>query len=128
MIFRILFLMLFAVNVFAAPPSECDGVTCIELTWSTPTEREDGSLIEVIDRYDINFSIEGVDQPIIPVDSVNNSYYLIDVSPDDYVFKIRTVENGLVGRYSSPVSTNVISRPRWPSMSVNVLVTFSVEP
>ena len=79
----------------------------IELTWSLPTEREDGSKIEKIDRFNIYVYFNDVLQNIIEVAGDAISYKLSEVETGDYMFQISTVEFGQEG-ILSPMINQVV--------------------
>lgn len=81
--------------------------TDILLTWEAPTEREDGSQIEQIDRFNLYTSIDNVLQDVIEVPGDATSFQLSEVEAGNYTFQISTVEAGLEGNLSDPVSVNV---------------------
>ena len=85
MIKRILFLMLLTSVVNA---------TDILLSWGLPTEREDGSQIETIDRFNIYSTVNNVLQDTIEVPAGATSFQLPEVAPGNYTFQISTVELG----------------------------------
>ena len=95
---RILFLMLFALNAHA---------TDILLSWETPTQYEDGSTLNQIDRYNIYYTIDNVVQDVIEVPATAIDYTLVDVAKGTHVFQISTVSNGTESNPSNPATVNV---------------------
>ncbi|MDC0600108.1 hypothetical protein OAO65_02240 [Flavobacteriales bacterium] len=100
----------------------------IELTWVTPTGREDGTAIQSIDRFNIYHSIDNVIQDSIEVSATDISYTVSEAQEGIHVFQISTVELGQEGEKSAAVSAPilapvviVISKPASPS-SVTVRV------
>jgi hypothetical protein len=110
MIKRILFLMLLTSVVNA---------TDILLTWETPAEREDGSQIETIDRFNLYTTIDNVLQSVIEVSGDSTSFQLPQVKAGNHTFQISTVERHIghldadgnvltiEGALSDPVSVNI---------------------
>jgi hypothetical protein len=95
---RILFLMLLTSVVNA---------TDILLTWETPAEREDGSQIETIDRFNLYTTIDNVLQSVIEVPATATSFQLPEVQTGSYTFQISTIEFNQEGALSDPVSVNI---------------------
>ena len=77
--------------------------TGIELTWDIPTEREDGSQIEKIDRFNIYVYFNDVLQNTIEVASDAVSYELLALAAGNYSFQISTVEDGQEGKPSPKI-------------------------
>ena len=98
MIKRILFLMLLTSMASA---------TDILLTWDKPLEREDGSQIETIGRFNLYTTIDNVLQDVneIPGDAL--SFQLSEVETGNYTFQISTVEFEQEGALSDPISVNI---------------------
>jgi hypothetical protein len=96
--------------------------TDIELTWQTPTEREDGSAITAIDRFNIYHSVDNVVQEPIEVQANAINHTLVDVASGSYTFQISTVESGLEGELSDPVNVDVAqSKPVKIELTVRVV-------
>jgi len=98
MIKRILFLMLLTSVVNA---------TDILLTWDIPTEREDGSKIEQIDRFNLYQTVGNVLQGVVEIPAGATSFQLSEVKTGIHTFAISTVEFGQEGALSDPISVNV---------------------
>jgi len=81
--------------------------TDIVLTWDKPLEREDGSQIETIGRFNLYTTIDNVLQDVneIPGDAL--SFQLSEVETGNYTFQISTVEFGQEGAKSDPISINI---------------------
>ena len=75
----------------------------ILLTWDIPTEREDGSSIESIDKFIIYHAISGAIQDPIEVSGSATQYTLLEVAQGSHAFEISTVEDGQEGRKSPTV-------------------------
>ncbi|MES0328606.1 MAG: fibronectin type III domain-containing protein [Gammaproteobacteria bacterium] len=98
MIERFIFLMMLSFAVSA---------TDIQLTWDLPTEREDGSAIVAIDRFNIYQTINNGGSTVLEVAPTGTSYQISDVETGNYTFQISTVEAGQEGALSDPISVNV---------------------
>ena len=81
--------------------------TDILLTWDKPLEREDGSQIETIGRFNLYTTIDNVLQDVneIPGDAL--SFQLSEVETGNYTFQISTVEFEQEGALSDPISVNI---------------------
>ena len=81
--------------------------TDIVLTWDKPLEREDGSQIETIGRFNLYTTIDNVLQDVneIPGDAL--SFQLSEVETGNYTFQISTVEFEQEGALSDPISINI---------------------
>ena len=101
MIKRILFLMLL---------TSIANATDILLTWDLPTEREDASKIEQIDRFNLYSTINNVLQDVIEVPGDATSFALPEIQTGSYTFQISTVEFGQEGTKSDPISVNVTEK------------------
>jgi hypothetical protein len=119
MIKQILFLMILTSVVNA---------TDILLTWETPTEREDGSAIETIDRFHIYQTTNDGSQNVYEADATSTSYQILDVQEGSYSFQISTVEDAHEGSKSPPIPLSiippiqiVISKPSYPTLTVKVI-------
>lgn len=97
-VIRFLFLTMFSVSAFA---------TDISLTWEAPTQYEDGSTLNSIDRYNIYYTIDNVVQDVIEVPAANTDYTLVDVAKGTHVFQISTVTNGTESNPSNPATVNI---------------------
>jgi len=75
----------------------------IELTWDLPTEREDGSQIEKIDRFNLYVYFNTVLQDIIEVAGTATVFQLSEIEAGNYSFQISTVEDGLEGARSEMI-------------------------
>ena len=81
--------------------------TDILLTWDLPTEREDGTQIESIDRFNLYQTI-GVGLPsLIEIPAGATSFQLSEVQTGTHTFQISTVELGQECAKSDPVSVNI---------------------
>tara|TARA_R110000772_G_scaffold199263_1_gene309877 strand:- start:44 stop:382 length:339 start_codon:yes stop_codon:yes gene_type:complete len=80
----------------------------IQLTWDTPTEREDGTAIETIDRFNIYHTADGGGTNIIEVDPTLLSYKILDAQEGAHAFQISAVELGQEGVKSDVVPVVVI--------------------
>jgi hypothetical protein len=96
--------------------------TDIQLTWTAPEFREDGSALDTIDRYNIYYSIDNVVQDTIEVQADALDYTLVDVAAGSHTFQISTVEAGLEGERSDPVNVPVTtSKPIKIELTVRVI-------
>ena len=116
---KFIFLMMLSVAVSAQT---------IQLTWDLPTEREDGSAIETIDRFHIYQTANDGSQNVYEADATSTSYQILDVQEGSYSFQISTVEGGQEGSKSPPIPLSiippiqiVISKPSYPALTVKVI-------
>jgi len=79
----------------------------IALAWDKPLLREDGAQIEIIDHFNLYVTIDNISQEIIRIPAGLSEFSFSDVVAGNYLFQISTVENGLEGDLSSPVSVNI---------------------
>lgn len=125
MVKKIALLALFAFSsfVFAEPPAECDGtIKCIKLTWETPTERQDGTAIESLDRYDIHHTANNVFQGVYAIAAPSNEHYLVDVAAGNHTLTIRAVEGEVLGVMSSPATATILQAQIGPmTLTIQVL-------
>ncbi len=113
-------LLAFGLLVFSLSAIAAD----IELTWTSPTEKEDGSAITSIDRFNLYYSIDNVVQNAIEIQADANSYTLVDVAQGAHTFQISTVSEGLEGEASSPITVSVsenASKPVRIELTVRVI-------
>jgi hypothetical protein len=101
MIKRILFFMLL---------TSIASATDILLTWDLPTEREDGSKIESIDRFNLYQTIGNVLQGVVEIPAGATSFQLSEVETGIHTFAISIVELGQEGALSNPISVNVTDK------------------
>jgi hypothetical protein len=80
----------------------------ILLTWTAPTEREDGTAIAQLDRYDIHHTVNNVVQDLIQVEANAVDFTLADAAQGTHTFLIRAVEGGVTGKYSDPAQASII--------------------
>ena len=66
----------------------------IQLTWDIPTEREDGSTIQEIERYNLYYTVNNVLQDTIEIDALSNSYTIQNIEIGTHILQISTVESG----------------------------------
>lgn len=97
--------------------------TDILLTWEKPEVREDGSKIEQIDRFNLYHSVDNVFQDVIEVSGDAISFQLPEVKTGNHTFQISTVEYGLEGSPSDPVTVSVNQ-----SKPVKILLTVELVP
>ena len=81
--------------------------TDILLTWDLPLEREDGSQIQTIDRFNLYQTVNNVLQSTIQVSGDSTSFQIPEVATGSHTFQISTVELGQEGALSDPVSLNI---------------------
>ena len=78
----------------------------ITLSWDLPTDREDGSQIDKIDKFKIYQNYGGVEL-VYDVHSTNTEFKIIDVQKGAYTFEISTVEDGQEGAKSAPIDISI---------------------
>ena len=106
---RFVFLMLLSFTVSA---------TDIQLTWTQPELREDGSQIENIDRFNLYTTVNNGSQNVYEVAATLSSYTVYNVEKGTHTFQISTVEAGRESELSGPISVNVS-----PSKPVKIMLT-----
>ena len=89
---RFILLMLFSVHLLADE---------ILLTWTLPEIRDNGSQIEIIDRFNIYQTVNNSSPIIFEVGAALSSFQIPDVSEGNHTFQISTVE-----RYTNSVGEN----------------------
>ena len=109
---KFLLLMFVSVSVFA---------TDIQLTWDLPELRNDGSKIETIDKFNLYQTTNNGSQVLIEVQADTTSLTLSDVSQGSHTFQISTVEAGLEGNLSDPITVNVTT-----SKPVKIVLTVEI--
>lgn len=104
-----LFLFLASLNVFAATPigdthtvnapcvqgTSCVELTAVELTWDTPTEREDGTALAFneISHYVIQYQLLNSDTVHTRAVAKSNAVVFRNLPSGTYVFRIATVDS-----------------------------------
>jgi len=94
--------------------------TDILLTWETPTEREDGSQIQTIDRYNLYRTVNNVLQNNIEVSADAISFTIPEVQSGIHTFQISTVELGQEGALSDPISVTVFDKVIAPPAKMTI--------
>lgn len=111
-------LLAFVFLVFSSFVSAAD----IQLTRDIPTEREDGSQIQSIDKFVIYYSVDNVSQSTIEVDPLLSGYTIPDVAEGSHTFQISTIAGGLEGTASDPVNVDITaSKPIKIELTVRVV-------
>ena len=95
--------------------------TDIQLTWSTPELREDGSAIQEIEKFNLYYTVNNVIQDTIQIDALSNTYTIQDVEIGTHILQISTVESGLEGDLSNPVALSTSN-----SKAVKILLTIEL--
>lgn len=112
---RFIFLMMLSVSALATELEDCNDplldIQCAQLTWSTAEFREDGSLIEVREKYNLYHTHENVLLPIVEIDESATSYLAFDIGVGSHEFQISTVEDGQEGQKSDIVTVMIVSPP-----------------
>lgn len=98
---------LFLLSVLGLMFSSVVNAADILLSWDAPVEREDGSPIESLDRYEIRHLVNNVEQEQIEVQADKTTHTVGEAAQGTHTFMIRAVEDGLAGKYSNPTSTSV---------------------
>jgi hypothetical protein len=81
----------------------------IFLSWELPTEKEDGSALNIIDRLNLYQTFDDGSTIIIEVESTAASLTLADVAAGSYHFQISTVSEGIEGAKSLPITVELIN-------------------
>ena len=63
----------------------------VRLGWDTPTQLTDGTSITGVDSYNIYYSVDGEDMPVISIDGDKIEYVIYDLTPGTYRFRITSV-------------------------------------
>jgi hypothetical protein len=96
--------------------------TDIQLTWTAPTQYENGASISEIDAYNLYYSIDNVQQAPVSIDGLDSGYLLRDVVEGSYTFQISTVAGETESDLSNPVNVDVIkSKPVKIEITVQVI-------
>ena len=93
-----LFLMFFSGIAFAGE---------VSITWTAPTEREDGTLIESPVSFRLYHTLNNIEQETIELESGVTNYNLSEASTGTHTFQISAIESGLEGELSAPASKQV---------------------
>ena len=116
---RFIFLMLFSAQLLAAG---------IELTWTLPELREDGSQIESITRFNLYHAVNNGSENVYAIDSTSTSHQISNAEEGTHVFRISTVEAEQEGPKSPAIATTVlapveivISKPSYPALNIRVI-------
>jgi len=121
---RFIFLMLLSVSALATELEDCNNplldIQCVQLTWSAAEFREDGSLIEVREKYNLYHTHENVLLPVIEVDESATSYLAFNVGLGSHAFQISTVEAGQEGEKSDPVTVTIVSPVVSPPQKITI--------
>lgn len=92
---------------FDSEPEPITETKDLEISWSTPTRREDDTEITSIDRFNLYFAFNGGIQNIIQVEADTNLYTLANVAAGSYNIQVSTVSNGVEGKPSAPITIQV---------------------
>lgn len=90
----------------------------IQLTWSTPNEREDGTAIQEIQNYNLYYTLNNVLQDTISIDESDNSYTIQNIEEGTHTFQISAVEFDNEGDLSTPITVSTST-----SKPVKILLT-----
>ena len=101
--------------------SSITAATDIQLTWSTPELREDGSTIQEIEKFNLYYTVNNVLQDTIQIDALSNTYTIQDVEIGTHILQICTVESGQEGALSNPIALSTSN-----SKAVKILLTFEL--
>ena len=101
--------------------SSITAATDIQLTWSTPELREDGSAIQEIEKFNLYYTVNNVLQDTIQIDALSNTYTLQDVEIGTHILQISTVESGLEGDLSNPIALSTSN-----SKAVKIMLTIEL--
>ena len=109
--------LLLALLVFSTVSLAAD----IQLTWDIPTEREDGSTIQEIEKFNLYYTFNNALQDVIEIDALSNSYTIQDIETGTHTLQISTVEAGLEGELSDPLTLSTSN-----SKAVKILLTIEL--
>lgn len=84
--------------------------TDIQLTWTPPTQYENGQELTQIDGYRLYYAIDNTVQDNIEIPADSTDYLLVDVPSGSHTFQISAIANGLEGTPSDPVNVDVEKR------------------
>ena len=84
----------------------------IRIAWSTPTEREDGTTIQEIEKYNLYYTHNNVLQAPIEVDASANTYTRQNLQQGSHTFQLTSFEDGLESELSDAYTMSTsISKP-----------------
>ena len=119
---RIKLLLVFGLLVFSTISIAEVTTQCIELNWTAPTEREDETLIQAIEKYNLYQTHEGILLPTIEIDRAATSYSTCNVQTGIHLFQITTVEldgvEELESQRSPEVNAAVYPDPQAPPRQI----------
>ena len=108
---RFIFLMVLSFALSATELEDCNNplldIQCIQLTWSAAELREDGTSIEAREKYNLYHTYGTTLLPTIEVLESAVSYLAFDVRVGSHAFQISTVEAGIEGQKSDPLTATV---------------------
>lgn len=114
-------LLLFSTISTALPTTQC-----IELTWTAPTEREDETPIQAIEKYNLYHSLDDILLPSLEINATATTYTTCNVPTGVHIFQITTTElDGIEERESqrSPeVMHTIAPDPQAPPKQVVVTI------
>lgn len=96
----------------------------ITYTWTHATTRTDGTAITGARSYVLNVSKGGVS--VANVTATGTTHTVTGLSSGEYVARIATVEAGMTGPYSAPVTTIIQPEPSAPGSLRGVVITVNV--
>lgn len=96
----------------------------ITYTWTHATTRTDGTAITGARSYVLNVSKGGV--TVANVTATGTTHTVTGLSSGEYVARIATVEAGMTGPYSVPVTTIIPAEPSAPAGLRGVVITVNV--
>ena len=91
----------------------------IQLTWDLPTEREDGTEIGAIDRFNLYQTFNNGGATILEIGSTLSSYQIPDVQAGNYTFQISTVA-GIEGQKSDPLTVTILDPTISPPQKITI--------
>ena len=96
----------------------------IIFTWLHATTRTDGTAITGARSYVLNVSKGGVS--VANVTATGTTHTVTGLTSGEYVARIATVEAGMTGPYSAPVTTIIPAEPSAPGSLRGVVITVNV--
>lgn len=114
----------FAIVVLLGLISGIANAADINYTWNHATTRLDGAPITGARSYVLTVT-KGT-ATVATATSTGTSYTVTGLTSGDYVARIATVEAGLTGPQSAPITVNIPAEPSSPGSLRGVVITVSV--
>ena len=77
---------------------------CIQLDWTAPTEREDETAIQAIEKYNLYYTNQDSVLSIVEIDGAAITYSTCSIQTGTHIFQLATVEDSQEGEKSDLLS------------------------